>query len=360
MLTPFGYFSELKLNDIKTSYDILAFEKHQIAEGLVVESLFDQIIKKIPSCVEQEVSLLDVETFVTREKDFKTAHVFVWQRSSSTGLGRYLIALQKKFKVHLIKLDETLGFLVCSIKDGRRKGSWVEIETYMQDMGRSKDFVYEVDASVKSEARHLAAFWGYLKDIHGEDLKNSIALPRLLVNWGIYPWFGRVWNVDRVLLVGENVWILEVKHKYPYGEEPNLRFGLNNGEAYLLRDLASCGIKAAHLVLVKPYWDMKVSSSYLLSSFTAKESAVVVGIILSKELVANIIARPSETSGGHTVVSGRGKIQFKPIRVTEYSRLSLLSEPMMCAQKISELLSGNMTSDCTEEMLRSMQIPAKP
>lgn len=43
MQTPLGLVADLDLDSPQTAYDILAHDKHSIAEGMVVESLFDQI-----------------------------------------------------------------------------------------------------------------------------------------------------------------------------------------------------------------------------------------------------------------------------------------------------------------------------
>ena len=59
MQTPLGDIAGLDLDSVKTAYDILAHDKHQIAEGMVVESLFDQIIEYIPKVVGGGVSSID-------------------------------------------------------------------------------------------------------------------------------------------------------------------------------------------------------------------------------------------------------------------------------------------------------------
>ena len=358
MQTPFGLLSELDLKKPRTILEILSFDKHQIAEGMIVESIFEQVIDKIPEEIgAQKVSVLDVETYITREADFKTVNAFVWERSRKSGLGRYLRALGRKFNVYLVRFDDNKRvFRVCSIKDGARCGGWLDIEEFMLALGKIKLHEYEVDESVRCEERQLSAFWGYLQGVHGGELAAQVALPRLLVNWGIYPWYKFVWNIDRVLLVGDQVWVLEVKHKFPYGKKGGLKFGLNDGEAYVLRDVVDCGIKAIHLVIVKPHWDVDVSSLNLLSEFKVKERALVVGMLVDGRYIRSILARQSETSGGKTVISGKGRVKFKPLRVGEFSVIGSLAEPNLGAEVLSGYFRGCVGEVCTEDKLIALQM----
>lgn len=360
MLTPFGPLNQLDLRDPATSLKVLSFDKHQIAEGMIVESLFDQLVNKIPKKIDgHDVAILDVETYVTRAPEkFSDVTAFVWERSSAkAGLGRYLQALEKKFKVVQVRFDDKQQeFFARKILNGSAETEWLLLDSYMLAEGRTKVSEYAVSSTVKHENRQLSAFWGYLSNTWGNQLDKYVALPRLLVNWGISPWYKSVWNVDRILVVGEQVWALEVKHKFPFGNEGKLKFGLNNGEACLIRDLTQCKIKVAHLVVVKPIWSKSVSSLRLLSDFEAKDRALVIGAVWEEKHIRNIISRISNTSGGDTTIPGTGSINYKPIAVDEFCVISSLAKPADGAMAISRLLQGLPCEACSEDHLLRMRM----
>lgn len=74
------------------------------------------------------------------------------------------------------------------------------------------------------------------------------------MNWAIQPWFRFAWNVDRIFLVDDQLWLFEVKHKLPFSdrETDDLIFGLNNGEVTNFSLLADCGIRTLFSIMVKP------------------------------------------------------------------------------------------------------------
>lgn len=124
-MTPWGELGTLDLDDHELCRTILASDKHQLAEGLVVESVFDQIFDDVPVHLEGAV-LLDVDTAIvdTGHEDDRW-QAFVWARSRQQGLGRYLSALEKQFRVWLVETDVPLtDFSAREWKDGKLTGHW--------------------------------------------------------------------------------------------------------------------------------------------------------------------------------------------------------------------------------------------
>jgi len=358
MNTPLGLIADLDLEDPQTVYEILSHDKHSIAEGMVVENIFDQIIEHIPKVVEgRSAILLDVETFITRDpNNFGNAHAFVWARTMGEGLGRYLLALSKGFNVYLLKWCDSSASFKARIYQSGQPIRWVPLEELVEELGYAHCERYEVVESVRSRDRQLGAFWGYLKESHGRSLKERVALPRLLVNWGIQPWFKSVWNIDRVIIMDEQIWALEIKHKFPYGEPDTLKFGLNVGEAYMLRDLAKVGIKGLHAVVVKPYWDMDIGSSYLVSNYDVRDQAIVVGMAIGNKEIARILARPSESSPTHTSVDGKTKPKYKPMLLREFAPLSFLAKREEIAKRICLLMQGELQETCEDNQIKALRI----
>lgn len=358
MQTPLGLIADLDLDNPQTVYDILALDKHSIAEGMVVESIFDQIIEHIPKVVEGDSAiLLDVETFIARDpKNFGNAHAFVWARTMGEGLGRYLRTLSKGFNVYLLKWCDSSASFKARIFQAGQPIKWIPLEELVGKLGHEHCQRYEVDESVRNRERQLGAFWGYLKESHGKYLKDRVALPRLLVNWGIQPWFKSVWNIDRIIIMGGQIWALEVKHKFPYGEPGPLRFGLNVGEGYMLRDLARVGIKGLHTIVVKPYWNTNVGSSYLVSNYDVRDQAMVVGMTINEREIGRILARSSESSPTHTSVNGKTKPKYKPMLLSDFTSLSFLAKREEIAKRICLLLQGRLNEPCNDDQLRALKI----
>lgn len=73
----------------------------------------------------------------------------------------------------------------------------------------------------------------------------------------------------------------------------------------MLRDLAKIGIKGFHAIVVKPYWNMNVGSSYLVSNYDVRDQALVLGMTIGEREIYRILARPSESSPAHTSVDGK-------------------------------------------------------
>ncbi|MDT4851140.1 hypothetical protein FQZ97_853110 [compost metagenome] len=251
--------------------------------------------------------------------------------------------------------DSLAHFEACSVVGGV-KGGWGSLESLVERLGCYHGEGYEVAENLRKKDRQLGAFWGYLKESYGANIKDRIALPRLLVNWGIQPWFKSVWNIDRVILIDNQIWALEVKHKFPYFGQGHLRFGLNNGETYLIRDLVGCGIKVLHAIIVKPYWNMDTGSSYLISNYTARSKALVLGAVFGEGEIQEVLKRLDESSPVHTSVDGKSRLKFKAIPVTDFTPLSFLNNREEVAARIALLLRGELIERCSDEQLRALKI----
>lgn len=355
--TPLGPLSSLNLDSADTCMDVLSMDKHQIAEGMVVESLFDQIVKRIPPQVGGAVHVLDVETFVASGKG--SMYAFVWWREAGLGLGRYLKALENKFTVFGVRLDpQNSCFEVCSISGGKRSSMWEPLHDFLAQMGLKKQEPYVVSDDVRDRKRQLSAFWGYLMQTHGARLKERVALPRILVNWGIQPWFKHVWNIDRVMVEGNRIWVLEVKHKYPFRRDGALFFGLNNGEARLLDLLHQCGISCVHAVVVKPSWGKDAGSMYLINDYEAKRRAMLVGLVVDERCVDQIRAASTGRSGAYTSVTGSSQLTYKFLPVTWFTPLASLADPDASALRLVALMRGCLTDRCSEKLLGDLRMTA--
>ncbi len=354
MDTPWGRLSELDLSGHDLAAEILSADKHQLIEGLVVECLFDQIVASIP-VTSTQVLALDVETVIV-DTWRRTGRwvAFVWARTKSAGLGRYLRALGKGFDTYL--LDFSTGtFLAARMEEGLHVSAYGPLPVLMRALSGGKYIPFEVDTSVRDSNRQRQAFWGFLSNYYGKNLGERVVLPRLLINCAIQPYFRSVWNLDRAFVSGEKIWLFEIKHKFPI-DRNGLSFGINEGELRMLDRLASSGIGCLHTVLVKPYWSKSVGSMYLLNDLAMRPRAGLIAKVLDAHETTLILRGETGTSGKHTSINGSSKLKFRAMPASGFSRLGLLSDtPASLAANIVEVMLGYRPADVTDVWLRSLK-----
>ena len=299
METPWGHLKDIDLSDHELCEKILAEDKHQLSEGLVVENIFDQIVDAMPT-VRPGSRLLDIESaIVDTRRSPDRWHVFVLARSRGPGLGRYLSALERKSRPWLVELHQPTGtFIAREWKDGMMVGAWRPLDTVMSHLSGGRRQQLEIAANVRDSQRQKLAFWGFLVGYYGDQLGMRVVLPRLFLNQGIQPWFRAVWNIDRILVDGDDIWALEIKHKFPFGRT-GLRFGINDGELGWIRLLGEAGIRCFHAILAKPSWTGNSGSGYLLNRIALKERAALIGVELDRHRVQAIFAVFAEEFAGN-------------------------------------------------------------
>lgn len=358
MQTPWGDLERLDLTDTVLAERILSGDKHQLVEGLIVESLFDQFVENIPNHV-PSILPLDIETIIVdRGRDPDRWLAVVWARSKTEGLGRFLAALESRFTVFLIEFEPGVGFAGARIIDGKRAASRISLDELLRPFATTKHTPFKVDASVRDADRQRKAIWGFLLDRYGTGLASGVLLPRLLINCGVQPWFRAVWNLDRIFIADGVPWLFEVKHKFPFGPSP-LKFGINNGELKVLGLLAECGSKVLFSIMVKPRWSKTISSLYMLNDLTARDRTAIVGLALDADRIARIMGRISGKSGADTTITGAGRgLAYKPIPVTNFGMCGVFSDkPASIAEKLVGEMRGIPSPRTTEQTLQSLRLP---
>lgn len=354
METPWGTLNQLEFSDPVLVDKILESDKHQLVEGLIVECLFEQLLDNLPK-TGKAVIPLDVETVIASQKEYgKPPIAFVWARNKNSGLGRYLQALEQMHLVFLIEYKEGVGFEGFSVTNGKASSKKKPLADLLKNhavVNPPKPF--EVDSSVKDLVRHRAAA-GILVDRYRQKITERVLLPRIFINCGIQPWFKWVWNLDRVYLVDEQLWILEVKHKYPDNKS---EFGLNNGEVRRIQRLADCGINSFYSILVKPMWTKSIGSLYMLHDLKARTKTAVIGMVLDRMKISEIAETQSGTSGMDTSINGRSTVSYKGIPVSEFGWLGLLSDkPEDIATKMVGAMTGGQLKRLAPNQLQGLRI----
>ncbi|KJZ63045.1 hypothetical protein [Pseudomonas fluorescens] len=311
---------DLSFETLEQIFKFLSLDKHTIAEGMVFEDIFDQVMGRVSRYLDREVVTLNIETFVAKDSGDKLV-AFVWDRGAEVGLRRYLRALAIKCEVYVVVWDSSENiFYAKPYPSVAKEDKYAPLIDIVSKIGSASLREHKVNDSVRDQARQLGAFYGHLSNVHAGRTKERVALTRYLVNCIIQPWFSGVWNIDRVLLVDEKIIILEAKHKYPFGKGEWSGFGLNDGEAALIGELIDCGMRVLHTIIVKPYWNKNIGSAYLLSNLNARDNAHVLGVELSRLYIDKVLKRKSRAAPAETSINGNSKVYYKTLYVDEFFR----------------------------------------
>jgi len=358
MDTPWGRLADLDATDRDLAFRILGHDKHQLLEGLVVENTFDQILQPLVEAQPPALQRLDIETVVVDARRGTGSWLaLVWARRATAGLGRYLLALEKVARVHLVEFREG-EFLATACAGGKRAGDPVPLHELLGGISGRSPIFPQVDLKVRDADRQRAAFWGYLADTYaGDRLWNEVVLSRLFINFGVQPFFRGVWNLDRICLCGDRLWMLEAKHKYPFGRQA-LQFGINDGELEMMRLASEAGIGTLYALIVKPKWSKDVGSMYLHGNLDMRRRAAVIGKVMD----AGAIAATERTAGGrspaHTSITGRDNLSYRSVPATGFSFLGAFADgPETLSESLLRLLQGGKIPPVTDEMLRRLSVP---
>ena len=365
MWTPLGPLDTLDLRDHDVCAELLAHDKHQLVEGMVFESVFDQYVAAMEAASSRTVRAIPVETATVRlptSGGGQPAYgAFVWAKKKTEGLGRFLQALEIHYRVWLVEWSANrLGFTAAPVSDGRRTGPALPLDAVCANVSDRDAPGYEtVDRGVRNPQRIKQSVWGYLSSHYGDRLGTDVVLPRIFINWGVQPWFsGGVWNLDRILLHGNGLWHMEIKHKYPMDRDGKLSFGINDGELLQIDALLRCGLRSLHVVTVKPFWTKQAGSMYLLADLGARSRAAVLATELTADLIAAALQRKGGRSGADTSFDGRSSVAFRSFEASRFRRIGLLSDS---ADSVARGLVGHMSDNSsrglvTDDGLRALRM----
>lgn len=208
---------------------------------------------------------------------------------------------------------------------------------------------------MRDTKRQQQSFWGFLSGQHVDALGQRVILPRIFMNCGIQPWFNKVWNLDRILVRGNDIWLLEIKHKFPMKGKP-LLFGLNEGELSIIVLLAQAGIRCLHTLVIKPVWLPSAGAMYLFNDMRMRARAAVIGIDLDDQITRVMLGGSRRSSPSHTTYSGKGEVGFYTLRASAFSRLGVLSDPAQeLASSFAKAVSGALLPPVEDQWLLGLK-----
>ena len=196
MRTPLGPLQQLDLQDHDLCAELLAHEKHQLIEGIVFESVFDQYVTAMERESAGTIRPIPVETAVVRlpnaGEDEYPYGAFVWAKRKTEGLGRFLKALEVCYRVWLVEWSsDDRVFTATPVSEGGRSGPTETLDVLCASVSNRDAPKHEsIHDSVRNPHRIKQSVWGYLAAHYGNQLGWDVVLPRIFINWGVQPWFG--------------------------------------------------------------------------------------------------------------------------------------------------------------------------
>ena len=365
LTTPLGRLADLDLSDHDVCASLLAEEKHQLIEGIVFESVFDQYVDAMHQASDGALRPVPVETVIaTLPSPIQAARVFgafVWAKQRTQGLGRLLAALEARYRVWLVEWhSEPRAFFATPVSRGHSAGDPQPLEEVCAAASGRNPTPVVVAPDVRDRYRINQSVWGYLSSHYGDGLGTKVVLPRIFINWGVQPWFGGVWNLDRVFLYGDQLWHMEIKHKYPMERAGTLRFGINDGELGQIANVLDCGLRSLHVVTVKPFWARQSGSMYLLHNFEARSRAAILAKELTLSEVSSALRGAPARAGAHTSLTGRAGVPFRSFKASTFRMAGALSDPpsQIAAAFVSQMRGGQLPPACTDGEIRALRITA--
>ncbi|GGY95120.1 hypothetical protein [Shewanella fodinae] len=361
--TPVGngsVLSQLDLNNKNIQFELLSYDKHQTLEGLQIEPIAMTYIKHLEHL---GLEVPNVTTVIAKQKGAGNARCFfVWDRNNNWASQEYIRTLQRlaPYTTFSVGFDEESCDFYCH-KPGREE-KVISLQTYLQGKRSFATIPFpSIKQNVRDIERQMAVFWGRL---HGafetiDNFRNEVLLNRVMKNFVIQPFFSWLWDLDRIVLYRNQYWEIELKHKYPFrrGTKAPLKFGINIGQAKLVRDLGTAGVRTLHLILVKPDWKKDSDPGYIFNRRDIYHKVLLIGTELTLAKAEALLNQKAHESDETTSFTGATKNHFLEISATDFHVLgSYQTPPEEVARNIKCLLDGVSLEKVTDRLLESCRI----
>lgn len=370
--TPLGYFpEEVDFKNLTSNESLLTREKHQLLEGLVIEYVAEQFIAT-PG-LKNLINVLDVVTLITRGVPNDRSNTigqycsFVWKRDDSD-IDDFISILQNLSlgcaNTTYICKEEEMKFFAKKPSSSK----WLPLQSYLRNKRNITDdkkikFPH-VDNNSKNNERQLSSILGRLLPAYNKRIIKDVILPRAFKNYIIQPFFRSGWDLDRIFRYQGKLWEFELKHKYPidnfsFFEGINntnnrycLSFGINEGQANIIKLLAKQGLNTLHLILVKPRWSDQENPGYLFVDEEARKKTLVIGAVLTLEKINAILDGELKKAPSKTSYNGSNETNYYRIPRNFFHVIGSYADGKdSLAPNIIKLLDGKLDSILTTKNL---------
>ncbi|KAA8996168.1 hypothetical protein FJU30_22670 [Affinibrenneria salicis] len=359
-LTP---LSRLDLHQRNIQFAILSHDKHQTLEGLQIEPIAMEYADRLST---QDIKQLDVVTIICQQRPegrqrFPRA-IFIWDRRPSASSRNYIATLQRiaPLTTFLVRYDAA-AMTFFAHRPGRSDIE-MPLQAWLQNKRRLRDIPFtEIADPVRNRDRQISAVWGRLPTAfpNEQDFINEVLLNRVLKNFVIQPFFTWVWDLDRIIEYRDRYWELELKHKFPAQDRQRqtLYFGINRGQLNLIGDLSRQGINTLHMILVKPIWDKQADPGYIYNQKAMHSRTLLVANVITHARASAYMQTPMGTSDESTSYSGKSRLNYHPMPVTDFQLLGTFEDPIdLIARNLRLLLDGQLNQPLSEQQLYQARI----
>ena len=308
-------------NQALTTLQQLERDNPRITEGLAMSTWF---IRMLETAASRQAGLdrLPCTTLLLNNR------ALAWTHAAHPRHGDYIARLSREFRVHRIEHDADKGFMV---EDSYRGG-----RPYMKPLPKLIENLYSENPQLRDnvyvpvsgdEPRRNEVFWGYLHAAYGDRIWSEIGLGRHLINDVIGKFHQFVVDVDFVLASGDDLWVVEFKHKTPMKARQPLSVGINRHEIQRLLSLRRCGFKIMHVLMMKPYRDKEVGSMRILTDRTTYNNTSILALELDEECLEDLLRRETVNAEG-TALNGES-MPTHPIEVDSFQFIGTLDDRLL-------------------------------
>ncbi|MHC8319208.1 hypothetical protein ACYZT4_00550 [Pseudomonas sp. GB2N2] len=370
--TPLGYFpEEVDFENLTSNESLLTREKHQLLEGLVIEYVAEQFFET-PE-LKNLINVLDVVTLITKGTSNDRSSMlgqycsFIWKKDDSD-IEDFISILQNLAlgcaNTTYICKEEGMKFYAKKPSSSK----WLPLQSYLRNKRAITDAKKirfpQVDNNSRNNERQLSSILGRLLPAYNKRIIKEVILPRVFKNYIIQPFFRSGWDLDRIFRYQGKLWEFELKHKYPidnynFFEEINstnnrycLSFGINEGQANIIKLLAKQGLNTLHLILVKPRWSDQENPGYLFIDEEARKKTLVIGTILTLEKINAILGGELKKAPSKTSYNGSNETNYYRIPRNFFHVIGSYADGKdKLAPNIIKLLDGKLDSVLTTKNL---------
>lgn len=313
LIVPSGELSQIDIQSPDDLISLLAYDKHQMLEEIIVEGLFRKYFRYLEA---SGIAILNIDLIKAKHNGRQPVWL-LWDYGRTNAIvSRIESGLLRSLRTNVLQCRYSepdrdfyfnQGFRDCAPNES--------IRSYMMRKRKLPHPLQspQLAAEVRDTNRRRQAFWGGIQGLFGDRLFDEIVIHRLFKSFVVQPFFRYLWDVDNLALMpDERPLQLEVKHKHPFvANDRRLYFGINNGQLTIIDELSRSGIDTLHMIMVKPFWTHEKSTGYLTQDPTLRKNVLFLACYLNKDRIRRLRSAVSSTSPERTSFSGYTRLTFK-------------------------------------------------
>lgn len=349
-----GYRHEIDVSRIKnenneTIKQLIFLDKETILETVFTESALIGVLNMACASDFAGFELLEHSAFVSRPKgDDGCLNLYIFGRKWDSSILRWADLLSKRLSggvdinIYPVKPVESKDVFITT------RGKWagdavpdfnISLSEHIGLIG-GYERCFQASKKVLDDDRR-ERLWNSLNNICGDSVIDGYLLNRIFKNYLESSFQGYCVDIDGLVLHDGRPYILECKHKYPFGGGRNY-VGLNSAPAKVFNVFAHNGVPCLYFNLLSPFNSKNKSPGYLAAHNSQERKYVLISLSI---LEASLMEKVCGMSVGHapsdTSTKANKEIQhFKIDLCTEAMYVGMLDNGgEVIANNLSKILS---------------------